>query len=110
MKRISSIILLCSALLVSSCVDLDEKLYNQVPMDEYGKTDSEIATIVGAAYASLRGFTDNSTKIACYPTCEFVFFLDECASDEACIPARGTDWYDNGVYIEAQTHNWTPDN
>lgn len=110
MKKISSIILLCSALLASSCVDLDEKLYNQVPMDEYGKTDSEIATIVGAAYASLRGFTDNSTKIACYPTCEFVFFLDECASDEACIPARGTDWYDNGVYIEAHTHNWTPTN
>ncbi len=110
MKKISSFLLICSALLTGACTDMTEKLYDKVPMDEYGQTDSEIATIVGASYASLRGFSDESTKIACYPTCEFVFFLDECVSDEACIPARGTDWYDNGVYIEAQTHNWTAGN
>lgn len=110
MKKFSSIILLLGAILTTGCTDLDEKLYQQVPMDEYGKTDSEVATIVGAAYSSLRGFSDSNTGLGCWPTCEFVFFLDETVSDEACIPARGDNWYDNGVYFETQRHDWKANN
>lgn len=102
--------LLGASLLTTACTDLDERIYDQVPMDDYGKTEGEIQTITSAIYASLRGMTDATTSIACYPTCEFVFFLDECASDEACIPARGDNWYDNGVYFEAQRHDWLPGN
>lgn len=110
MKRYhKSILALSAAALAFGCTNLEETLYNQVPMDGYGKTDQEIATIVGAAYASLRGYDDEATGIACWPTCEFVFFLEECASDEACIPTRGTDWYDNGVYIDVQRHDWKAD-
>lgn len=108
--KIKSIILLSAAtLLLSGCTNLDEKLYDQVPMDDYGKTDSEIATIVGGAYASLRGYA-TPEGLNCYVASEFIFFLDECFSDEACIPTRGSDWYDNGVYQEVQRHDFKPGN
>lgn len=110
-NKILSILALSGLLAMSSCTDLDEKLYDKVPMDEYGQTDKEIQTIVGGAYASLRGFSDSDQGgTNCYPTCEYVFFLDECASDEACIPTRGTDWYDAGRYQEVQRHTWSAGN
>lgn len=102
--------LACLCLLSGACTDLDERIFDKVPMDQYGKTDAEIQTITAAIYASLRGLSDATTGIASYPTCEFVFFLDETASDEACIPARGDNWYDNGVYFESQRHDWAPGN
>lgn len=110
MRIKSTATLACALLMLSGCTDLDERIYDKVPMDQYGTTDAEIQTITAAIYASLRGLTDSSTGIASYPTCEFVFFLDEAVSDEACIPARGDNWYDNGVYFEAQRHDWAPSN
>lgn len=103
-----SIATVLAAALLCACTDLSEKLYDQVSMDDYGQTDSEIATIVGGAYASLRGY--DASDVACWLASEFVFFLDEVSSDEACIPTRGSDWYDNGVYIDAQRHDFSPNN
>jgi len=96
-------------LLTISCTNLNENLYDKVSSVDYGKTPEEIKTIVGSAYASLRGFNDGIT--ISYPTCEYVFFLNEIASEEACIATKiGGGWYDGGVYIEAQKHTWTPAN
>lgn len=103
--------LLTSAIAISgACTDLDETLYDVVPMDQYGTTEAEIATITGAAYASLRGFADGDAGVTAYPTSEFVMFADEVPTDEACIPTRGTDWYDNGVYIDLHQHTFKADN
>ena len=94
-------------LALASCTDLNEQLYDKVSQDDYGKTSSEVATIVGGAYATLRGYgsgTPEGAGIICYPTCEYVFFTQECSSDEACIPTRGTDWYDGGRYQQARLY------
>ncbi len=93
-----------------ACTKLNEKLYDQVLADDYGKSSGEIETIVGRAYASLRGFSDATSNA--FPTCEYVFFLDECVSDEACIPTRfpGNNWWDGGRYQEAKFHTWTSSN
>lgn len=82
-------------------------------MDDYGKTETEVQTIMGGAYATLRGYgasTDEGNGVNCYPTSEYVFFLNECSSDEACIPTRGTDWYDGGRYQQLQYHTWDANN
>lgn len=110
MKKLSYIIIACAALMTGACTDLDEKIYDQVLMDEYGNNDKEIQTLTAAIYSSLRGYSDATTGIASYPTSEFVFFADETCSDEACIPARGDNWYDGGVYFEAQRHDWQAGN
>ena len=106
--KIRNIIIITLIVLLGACTNLDEKLYDKVSSADYGKTPSEIETIVGRAYASLRGFSDEICNA--FPTSEFVLFLSETTSDEACIPTRGADWYDEGRYQEAQFHTWTPRN
>lgn len=91
-----------------SCTNLDEQLYDRVSDTDFGTTPNEIQALVGGAYSSLRGFSDAISNA--FPTCEYVFFLNEVASDEATIPTRGTDWYDGGRYQHVQRHQWTTDN
>ncbi|TWV12259.1 RagB/SusD family nutrient uptake outer membrane protein [Bacteroidaceae bacterium HV4-6-C5C] len=112
-KKLISAALLVSSLIFNACTDLNETLYDKVSMDDYGKTSNEVQTIVAGAYATLRGYgsaTPEGNGVNCYPTCEYVFFLNECASDEACIPTRGTDWYDGGRYQQMQYHTWDAQN
>ena len=111
-KTILSTILL-TGFLAASCTDLTEHLYDKVSTNDYGKDEKEMATIVGGAYATLRGYgsgTPEGNGVNCYPTCEYVFFTSACASDEACIPTRGTDWYDGGRYQQLQFHTWDANN
>jgi hypothetical protein len=109
MKFKSIISIVASLLILNACTDLSETLYDKVKASDYGKTASEIETIVGRAYSSLRGGASDGVNF--YPTCEFVFFMTSIASDECVIPARvGGDWYDGGVYLDIQRHQWTPDN
>jgi hypothetical protein len=108
MKIKSFSIAMTVVLMLSACTDLSETLYDKVSTSDYGKTPSEIETIVGGAYAALRGFGDEISLS--YPSCEFFFFLNETVSDEACIPTRGKDWDDLGRYREAEYHTWTPGN
>lgn len=100
--------LLLTLLFTFSCTDLSEDLYDRVEDDDFGTTPNEIEALVGGAYSSLRGFSDAISNS--FPTCEYVFFLNEVASDEATIPTRGTDWYDGGRYQQVQKHTWTADN
>lgn len=105
-KIIAAVIV--SALFTFSCTDLNEELYDKVEDGNFGNTPNEIEALVGGAYSSLRGFADGISNS--YPTCEYVFFLNEVASDEATIPTRGTDWYDGGRYQDVQRHVWKADN
>lgn len=100
--------ILFSTLFTFSCTDLNEDLYDRVADDNFGNTPNEIDALVGGAYSSLRGFSDATSNA--FPTCEYVFFLNEVASDEATIPTRGTDWYDGGRYQDVQRHLWKADN
>ena len=80
-QYILSVALLVSSALIS-CTDLNEQLYDKVSMNDYGKNESEVSTIVGGAYASLRGYgsgTPEGDGVNCYPTCEYVFFTTECS-------------------------------
>jgi len=112
MKFNSIIIAGLLMLFFSACTNLDEKLYDKVEAGNYGKTPAEIATIVGRAYASLRGGSDASSGgTNYYPASEYVFFLPALSSDECALPTRiGGDWYDGGQYLELQKHTWKADN
>ena len=106
--KITAAILVSMLFTISSCTDLDEQLYDRVEDGNFGNTPKEIDALVGGAYSSLRGFADGISNN--YPTCEYVFFLNETVSDEATIPTRGTNWYDGGQYQDAQKHTWKADN
>jgi len=110
MRNIKIIISTLAVLLsFTACTDLSETLYNKVQSSDYGKSPAEIETIVGGAYASLRGKGGDPSKINSYPGGEFLLFANETASDEVCIPTRGSDWKDDYVYQRSLTHTWLPD-
>src|SRR5690606_16631887 len=101
-------ILMSSICLATSCTNLEEELYDKVKDDEFGTTPKEVEALVGGAYSSLRGFSDEISNS--FPTAEYVFFLNEVSSDEATIPTRGQDWYDGGRYQDTQRHVWDAEN
>ncbi|MDR1552649.1 MAG: RagB/SusD family nutrient uptake outer membrane protein [Prevotellaceae bacterium] len=110
--KIKSIISIIILLAFNACTDLSEKLYDRVTTSEYGLTEGEIETIVGRAYASLRGYSDNASGgTHAYPACEYVFFLTSVSSDECTLPTRyGGDWFDDGQYQELHKHTWKSNN
>ncbi|MFV0330458.1 MAG: RagB/SusD family nutrient uptake outer membrane protein [Dysgonomonas sp.] len=111
-NKILSLLALSAILTVSSCTNLDETVYDRNPMDGTGKSEKEMQAVISGAYTTLRGFSDSDKGgTNCYPTGEFVFFVNECVSDEATIPTRvGGDWGDGGRYRELQQHTWTANN
>lgn len=97
-----------SLILNNSCTNLDEELYDRVLDENFGTTSKEVEALVGGAYSSLRGFSDDISNS--FPSSEYVLFLNEVVSDEATIPTRGSDWFDGGQYQEAQRHTWNAQN
>ncbi|MGC4035275.1 MAG: hypothetical protein QM764_04885 [Chitinophagaceae bacterium] len=65
-----------------SCTKLDEQpyLYDRVTGDQFGKTDLEISSAVGAAYSNLAGIGGNNHWNP----------LGEVTADEEVVPTRGT--------------------
>ena len=61
MKSLYSALLL-GALTLTGCTNLDETLYDKVSMDDYGKTETEVQTIMGGAYATLRGYAHQQMR------------------------------------------------
>lgn len=101
MKKITkyiTVIFLVQAILFS-CTDLEEKIYDQLPADEFGATSEQVNAIFGPAYASLRVLTDWAG----------VFGIAGCTSDEMIAPTRlGGDWWDGGEYMNWNMHLWNP--
>jgi len=90
MKSKLFINILFATLLVSgiSCTKLDEDkyLYDRVTGDQFGQTDLEISSAVGAAYSNLSGVASNNHYLT----------MNEVTTDEIVVPTRGPDWGDGG--------------
>jgi hypothetical protein len=96
-KVLSVSALSLSLISMQSCTDLTEPVYGSIIDDgNFPKTDAQIAAVLGPAYGSLRGMTDNW------------FNPSEATTDELIVPTRGGDWYDNGDWLAYSRHTWTP--
>ena len=87
------------ALLVgsSSCTDLNEVVYDQIPTDQFGSTQDQINSIVGPVYKTLKDLWPGD-----------MFCVLEESADMAVTPTRrGGDWWDGGVHMELGLHTWT---
>lgn len=105
--KIQSILLAGLLATLGACTDLSETLYDKIDANEYGQTDAQIASIVGRAYASLRGGSFDGANG--YAFSEYVYFISAISSDEAVLPARngGADWYDGGRYVQLNVMSGT---
>ena len=71
--KIQSILAAGLLMMFGACTDLSENLYDKINANEYGQTDSEIASIMGRAYASLRGGSFDGANG--YAFSEYVYFI-----------------------------------
>jgi starch-binding outer membrane protein, SusD/RagB family len=92
--------ILMAGLLISgvSCTKLDEApyLYDKVTGDQFGKTELELSSAVGAAYSNLAGVGGNNHYIP----------LNEVTTDEMVVPTRGPDWGDGGHWVRLKKHTY----
>lgn len=95
MKKIVSLLFVVIAM--SSCVDLDEELYDRLPKDIYPENEIQGALITGPIYEPLREFLDWGGW----------WFCQEVPSDELVFPTRHTDWDDGGKWRVLHQHTWT---
>ncbi len=91
-------ILIIIVLFFSGCTGLDEKVYDQLPADEYGINEKQINSIIAPIYRTLTNTFSG----------DFWTYM-ECSSDMSVTPTRkGGDWWDGGQFKAARLHSWTP--
>jgi hypothetical protein len=84
------------ALAVQGCTDLAETPFDVVTPDNFYRNEGEILGGLAAVYSQLR------------PSLWGYFNLSEISSDEFILPTRGSDWYDNGRWLEMHYQTWSP--
>ncbi len=77
-----------------ACTDLTESPTSSIAPENFYKNEQEVIGGLASVYAQLR------------QTTEAYYFLTEISSDEIIIPTRGTDWYDNGRWLEIDRQLW----
>lgn len=81
----------------SSCLNLDEKVYDKLPAENFGNTQVEINALLGTVYNTLKTYWPGDFRA-----------LSENGGSMAVTPTRkGGDWYDGGQYRELYMHTWT---
>ena len=95
--RVSLALLVPAAILtVPGCTDLEETPTSAITPNNFFKNADEVIGGVASVYAGLRG------------TMWGYYNLSQVSTDETIVPTRGSDWYDNGRWLDLYLHNWTP--
>lgn len=76
-----------------SCTDLEEKVYDQIPEDQFGTNPEQLGALVGPLYGSLGDYFDR-------------FMGLNTVTDELVVPTRGGDWDDGGNWRRLHEHQW----
>ena len=82
-----------------SCTNLQEKVLDEQLGTNLINDPNNVQALINPPYASLRH------------TIEWYDYwgLQEITTDEVIVPARGTDWYDNGDWQKLHLQTWTAD-
>jgi hypothetical protein len=88
-------LLLLSLVSLQGCTDLTETPSSAITPENFYRNEAEVLGGLAAVYASLRG------------TLEGYWNATEVSSDEIVVPTRGSDWYDNGQWLELKRQTWT---
>uniref|UniRef100_UPI003216914D RagB/SusD family nutrient uptake outer membrane protein n=1 Tax=uncultured Draconibacterium sp. TaxID=1573823 RepID=UPI003216914D len=81
------------------CTDLEENVLDEQLGADLVNNPENIGSLINPPYGSLR------RTIEWYD----YWALQEVTTDEVIIPTRGTDWYDNGAWMELHVHTWNSD-
>ena len=87
---------IASAVTITSCTKLDEKVESELTPDNFPATPEQFVALSGPAYTPMRAYPGQ------------FFNLSETSSDECIVPTRGGDWADGGNWKNMHYHDWTP--
>jgi hypothetical protein len=85
--------------LIWSCDDLEVPITTQLTPEVFPQNPAQYIQTTGPVYSAFRG--------------EFSFswwWSQSLSTDEAILPARGGNWFDNRNYIAMHYHDWNADN
>jgi starch-binding outer membrane protein, SusD/RagB family len=80
---------------VAACTDLSETPTAAITPNNYFRTEQEVLGGLAGAYAALRPLVWN------------YYNLSQVSSEENVVPTRGSDWFDNGRWLEIYRQGWT---
>jgi hypothetical protein len=86
--------LLLPVAVLLQCTDLNEEPTSVITPDNFFKTEAEVLGSLASVYAIMRSTTWS------------YYNLSEITSDEMIVPTRGSDWFDNGRWLEIHRHTW----
>ncbi len=100
MKKLlsSGLSLILLLYIVSACHDVSVPISTELTPDVFPQNPNQFIQASGPPYAALRG-----SYALDY------WFLQSLSTDEAILPARGGNWYDNQNYRMLHYHDWTKD-
>lgn len=97
-KNLKYIMLVLFVMAGSACHKIDVTPKSLYTDDSFPQTEEQFQALIGPVYTSLRGHFAQT-----------YFFVSECSTDEAILPAFGGNWYDGASYEALHRHSWTPD-
>ncbi len=90
------LVVTASAVAIQGCTDLTETPTSAITPDNYYNTQAEIIGGVAGVYSTLRNTLDEYYNVS------------QVSTDEIIVPTRGSDWYDNGKWLELHRQTWSP--
>src|SRR5258708_21855954 len=82
---------------LEGCTELSETPISSIAPSNFFHTEGEVLAALAGVYAGLR----NTASEGEY------WGLSEVSSDEMVVPTRGSDWYDNGTWLETHRQTWS---
>ena len=84
-------------LIASSCTNLTEAPHNALTPETAFQTDAQILAGMAGIYAPLRPLDNNVGYMS----------VEGLPTDEIIVPTRGSDWFDNGQWLDMHRQTWT---
>ncbi|HEX2779840.1 MAG TPA: RagB/SusD family nutrient uptake outer membrane protein [Gemmatimonadaceae bacterium] len=81
---------------MQGCTDLKETPLSSITPENYYHNEAEVLSGMTSVYAQLRSTLDDYYNVS------------EISTDEMVVPTRGSDWYDNGQWLDLHRQTWTP--
>lgn len=78
-----------------ACTDLTEVPTSSITPDNFYRNEAEVLGGLASVYSTLRSTLDD------------YYNLTQVSTDEHIVPTRGSDWYDNGRWLEIDRQSWT---
>ncbi len=82
---------------LQGCTDLSETPISSITPSNFFHTEREVTAALAGVYAGLRNTAGEGEY----------WGVSEVSTDEMVVPTRGSDWFDNGTWLELHRQTWS---